>query len=391
VNADTGNPNPDEVDFQFRENGGITLLRSELPAITHPIFINGSSFRSPFGKGGGQVDIGVDGLADGLRIDASHTTIQDLKFVDCSHAGIDVASGVSDVEFKTNVFEDNSVGIHISGGDSNIQFLNNKFLAFDTSASSSGIDISTDCSNVTFFRNLIWSNQAACVTIASGGSNLSFFENKFQTTFEGGGASSLVNLSGGGSNIYFDRDTFAGVAVVGLDLSGGGSNITLTGVHFNLWGGQTDFVLGGSATGTSATISNCLFTSFRAARLGGTMTGLLLDSMNNSSSVVVQDTRFGSGTPDVRDLRVGVSIRGDGTTAGTIDLGGGLLGSDGANNFLGFGTATANSYAIGLFNVSPSFTVFAENESIGIDPTTIIADGTHDTAAGGSGVIAVSS
>jgi hypothetical protein len=327
-------------------------------------------------------------LADGLRINASHTTIQSIEINDCSHAAIDVASGVSYVEFKSNYFQDNSVGIHISGGDSNIQFLNNKFFGRDFFPPSSGIDISTDCSNLTFSRNLIQSTQAACVTIASGGSNLSFFENKFQTTFYSG-ASSLVNLSGGGSNIHFDRDTFAGSAVVGLDLSGGGSNITLTGVHFNLWGGQTDFVLGGSATGTSATISNCLFTSFRAARTGGTGTGLLLDSMNSSSSVVVQDTRFGSGTPAVRDLQVGVSIRGDGTTAGTIDLGGGSLGSTGGNNFRGFGTATANSYAIGLFNVSPSFTVSADYQLIDIDPTTVIADGTHDTAAGGSGVIIV--
>jgi hypothetical protein len=56
---------------------------------------------------------------------------------------------------------------------------------------------------------------------------------------------------------------------------------------------------------------------------------------------------------------VGVMVSGDGMTAGVVDLGGGALGSTGGNNFGSFKTATADSYAIGLFQVGSGYSMMA--------------------------------
>jgi hypothetical protein len=83
-------------------------------------------------------------------------------------------------------------------------------------------------------------------------------------------------------------------------------------------------------------------------------------------------------------------VFGNGTTAGVIDLGGGSLGSKGGNDFTSFSTANDNSYAIGLFNVSSGYTMQALGNVFRVaDPTQVIADGTHDPGAGGSGKINV--
>ena len=85
----------------------------------------------------------------------------------------------------------------------------------------------------------------------------------------------------------------------------------------------------------------------------------------------------------------GVDVIGDGITAGVIDLGGGSLGSTGGNNFRSFTTANDSSYAIGLFNVSSGYSMTALENLFSVPPTSVIADGHHDLAAGGSGNIIV--
>jgi len=92
---------------------------------------------------------------------------------------------------------------------------------------------------------------------------------------------------------------------------------------------------------------------------------------------------------DFRNNLQGITVQGDGSTAGTIDLGGGPLGSSGGNNFQDFTTATGTSWAIGLFYVSPSYTVSARGNLFSVNPASVIADGSHDPAAGGSGQIIV--
>jgi hypothetical protein len=74
-------------------------------------------------------------------------------------------------------------------------------------------------------------------------------------------------------------------------------------------------------------------------------------------------------------------------TAGNVDLGGGTLGSTGGNDFTSFVSASATSYAIGLFNVSTTYSMDAKSNFFLVPPPTVIADATHDPAAGGKGSI----
>ena len=82
-------------------------------------------------------------------------------------------------------------------------------------------------------------------------------------------------------------------------------------------------------------------------------------------------------------------MTGDGTTAGVVDLGGGSLGSTGGNDFRSYKTATADSYAIGLFQVGSGYSMSALDNLFSVTPTSVIADRHHDLAAGGSGKIVV--
>jgi len=88
---------------------------------------------------------------------------------------------------------------------------------------------------------------------------------------------------------------------------------------------------------------------------------------------------------DFHNNRVGVSVTGNGATAGNVDLGGGSLGSTGGNNFKSFFVPTPTSYAVGLFSVASSYIMDAKMNLF--NPPPPIADGTHDTKAGGSGSI----
>ena len=88
-----------------------------------------------------------------------------------------------------------------------------------------------------------------------------------------------------------------------------------------------------------------------------------------------------------REHLLALAVRsGNGTTAGTVDFGGGSLGSIGANNFNYAAVATAKSYALGLFDVAAGYSMDAKNNSF-LNPLRQIADGRHDPAAGGSGSI----
>jgi hypothetical protein len=64
-------------------------------------------------------------------------------------------------------------------------------------------------------------------------------------------------------------------------------------------------------------------------------------------------------------------------------------GSTGGNDFSTFTTRTAARYAIGLFDVASGYTLNARHNIFTVDPTTEIADGSHDLTAGGSGKIHV--
>ena len=90
---------------------------------------------------------------------------------------------------------------------------------------------------------------------------------------------------------------------------------------------------------------------------------------------------------DCNNNRVGVAVFGNGVTAGNVDLGGGSLGSTGGNNFKSFVSATPTSYAIGLFHVASGYSMHAMLNLFSVSPLLVIADGSHDPGALGSGAI----
>jgi hypothetical protein len=98
----------------------------------------------------------------------------------------------------------------------------------------------------------------------------------------------------------------------------------------------------------------------------------------------VQDNNFDGNS-------VGVKVLGGGTTAGDVDLGGGSRGSTGGNDFSSHRQVNQpHFYAIGLFNVAPGYTMHAMSNKFSLNPSLVIADGSHDPLAGGSGVILTS-
>jgi hypothetical protein len=389
VNGDTTNANPDTISFHIPGTGPFAIqLSSALPNITHSVIINGDSENAFLHQK--VAPITIDGSAitgdsvAGLVLEqgaVSHSTIRGLAIQGFSGDGIDASSGGSNVTFQNNVISTKgSVGIDISGGGSSISFINNRFNGNYQDA----IKISSGGSNISFMNNVAnGTSLQEGIDISSGGTNLTFTKNQIT----GANGSDVINLSSGGSNISFAGNVIAGDVREGVNLSGGATNLQLTHNHFTITAdssltNQAAFVLGGSTAGTTATINSNVFDT------QGAGTGLSLESMNSLSSISVQGNNF-------RSNLVGVFIQGDGTTAGTIDLGGGSLGSTGGNDFRGtksggFTVATATTYAIGLFNVSATFTVFAEHNLFSVaDPTKVIADITHDVAAAGSGVIMV--
>jgi hypothetical protein len=78
---------------------------------------------------------------------------------------------------------------------------------------------------------------------------------------------------------------------------------------------------------------------------------------------------------------IGVTIYGDGTAVGTIDLGGGALGSLGNNHFESFSAAgtQAGKFAISLHKTSPAATVFAHGNLWGTTPALVVRDGVRNT------------
>jgi hypothetical protein len=113
--------------------------------------------------------------------------------------------------------------------------------------------------------------------------------------------------------------------------------------------------------------------TFDTNRVG---TGLVIGELVNS--VKVEGNDFNAN-------RVGVAI--DGIDRGSIDLGGGPLGSRGLNSFISYG-GNDGRLAIVLTDSDPTYTVHARGNywSPCIDPHSVIEDGSHH---GGTGIIDV--
>jgi hypothetical protein len=341
ANRDTANPNPDEIDFKLGGIAPYTVnLKSELPIIKHPVFLNGGS--QPGYGGSPLVTLSgstITGGGDGIVLDArgyGHAFAAEVLGLNLQGFGdgIKVLDSLSSTPLNVQLVG-NSVTL-TSGGDG-------IFVQAGTGANS--VQVSNNRINV--------SRGGDGITAVTAGLSSGF-------SFSG----NTINTAGGGQ---------------GIRTSGAGSSNTLAYMNNTIVTHNGGTALGlavSPASPTAVTVTgNGLHTS-------GVGVGLAM-SGGPSYQALVQGNSF---TSD----RVGVKVVGNGTTAGTVDLGGGALGSTGGNDFTGFTTATAGSYAIGLFQVSTGYTMSATGNLFGVaDPTTVIADGTHDRAAGGSGIIVV--
>jgi hypothetical protein len=339
VNHDTVNQ-VDVIDFKITGTGVHTInLLSELPVLKHPVNVNGTS--QPGYAGSPLIALNgstIPGGGDGMILDArgyAHAftgEIQGLKFTGFSDAivVIDSASSTAlNAQLLHNV-------VSLSSGGDGVQVL--------AGTSSTTAHIASNKITV--------GNAGDAMVLVTAGVSTNYTVTGNSITANGGGDGIFANGAGSSNALTYKGNT--------IKTTGGGDALSL-------------FVSSSSPTSVSV-VNNVLSTNGQAA-------GLIL-SGGSHFKALVQGNTFSN------DL-TGVTVIGNGSTAGVVDLGGGSLGSTGGNNFSSFKTATDNSFAIGLFNVASKYTITAKDNIFSVTPTTVIADGNHDLAAGGSGKILV--
>ena len=339
VNRDTVNQ-VDVIDFNITGRGAHTInLLSELPVLRHPVNIDGTS--QPGYAGSPLIVLNgstIAGGGDGMVLDArgyAHAfagEIQGLQFTGFSDAIV-----VTDAASSTPV---------------NAQLLHN---VVSLSSGGDGVQVFAGTGSMTarIANNRITvGNAGDAMVLVTAGASTSYTVTSNSITANGGGDGIFTNGTGSSNILTYSANT--------IRTTGGGDALAL-------------FVSSSSPTRVSV-VNNVLSTNGLAA-------GLIL-SGGSHFQALVQGNTFSN------DL-TGVNVIGNGSTSGVVDLGGGSLGSTGGNNFTSFHTATDNSFAIGLFNVASGYTITARDNFFSVPPTTVIADGNHDRAAGGSGSILV--
>jgi hypothetical protein len=328
----------DEIDFKLSGTASHTInLKTALPALTHSVYLNGDSQSgfagSPVIRLNGS---GITGDVDGLVIKPTGSAnpftveIEALGFTgfnDAIRLLASLRSAGTNLQLVNNAITPKSGGdgIHVNAG------------TLSTTALIAGNVINT-----------VGGGDA--ITANTGGNSTAFtFTNNAVTCFGGGD---------------------------GIHILGGGSSNTLTLVGNTLVvhnGGDALLVGVNNSSPTTATITNNVFNT---SSLG---TGLSLTG-GAVLQAAVQGNNFSNNL-------IGVAVYGNSTTAGRVDLGGGALGSTGGNDFRSFGAATAESYAIGLFGVAPSYRLKAQMNLFNVTPSSAIADGSHNLDAGANGSV----
>jgi hypothetical protein len=419
VNKDIANPGIDVIDFHLPGTAPVINLKTDLPVVTHQVLIDGTS--QPGYAGSPIVTLKNAGIpgADGIVMRATGAAsfsgaVKALK-INGFAVGVKVLDSGSSTpgSFTLN---NNSIssaaggdGILIFAGTSSTtaQVTNN---LVTTSATGDGIAAYTagTANSFTFAGNTIHSAGGGdgLRTLGSGLTNTLTFNNNHVFVQTGGDGivvatgtnakttahfvSNVVNTSGGGDGVALftagKSATFTFTSNT-VQASGGGDGIRASGnAALNDLTFSANHVFAQNAgdalvlalSPASKTIARVTNNVLNTAGLGN---GLFLQGGANFQAIV-QGNGFGNNL-------AGVTIFGNGTTAGTIDLGGGALGSTGGNDFRTFTHATDSSYAIGLFSVAPSYSMTAKNELFSVSPALVMADGAHDPAAGGTGLIIV--
>jgi hypothetical protein len=339
VNHDTVNQ-VDVIDFKISGTGVQTInLLSELPILTHPVNVDGTSQPGYAGTplialNGSTIAGGGDGMVLDARAYAHAFTgeIQGLQLTGFND-GLKVIDSASSTSVSAQLL--NNVVSLTSGGDG-IQVL-----------------AGTSSTTATVGGNTLTVGKAGdAMVLATAGSSTTYTVSGNTITANGGGDGIFTNGTGSSNSLTYSSNT--------IKTTGGGDALAL-------------FVSSTSPT-TVSVVGNVLSTNSQAS-------GLILSGGSHFQALV-------QGNDFHHDLR-GVKVIGNGSTAGVVDLGGGSLGSTGGNDFSSYTTANANSYAIGLFKVASGYTMNALDNVFSVPPTSVIADGNHDRAAGGSGSILV--
>jgi hypothetical protein len=420
LNKDTANPGVDVIDFHLPGAAPMVInLKTNLPLITHQVLIDGTSqpgyAGSPIVTLNGAAMPGADGLViratgtaspfsaqvKGLRINGFADGIKILDSNSSTPASIQLSNNSI-----TSAATGDGILLFAGTGSTTAQLTNN---VITTSATGDGIAAYTagTADTLTFAGNIIHNSGGGdgIRVQGSGAANTLTFNNNHVFVQTGGDGivvvtgpgttttrfvTNVVNTSGGGDGVALFTAGKSATFVFTSNLvqaSGGGDGIRASGnalandltftanhVFANSAGDALTLLLSPTSKAIARVTNNILNT----AALG---TGLTLQG-GATFQAIVQGNGFGSNL-------VGVAVLGNGTTAGNVDLGGGSLGSTGGNDFRSFTHATGASYAIGLFNVAFTYSMTAKNNLFSLSPALVMADGSHDPAAGGSGTIIV--
>jgi hypothetical protein len=407
------------IDFKIAGAGAHTInLKSALPIISRPVVIDGTSqpgyAGTPLvilnGSGVPGADgitiqatgltpafsatvkgLGINGFFDGIKLaDSGAATPVTAQFVSNSITsapggdGMLLFAGTSSttVQVGSNSITTSATGdgiVAFTAGTSTAFTIGNNTLHVSGGGDAVRVQGGGVSNTVTLSLNHIFQSGGDGVVIASGPNSTTakFFNNTI--TVNGLGDGVVITTAGKSMVLNFQSNvvqTNGGGDGVRVDGNASSNNLTFTTNHvFTKNLGDALTLALASSTKTIARVTNNIFNT------NGSGTGLTLNG-GATFQAIVQGNGFGGNM-------VGVAVFGNGTTAGNVDLGGGSLGSTGGNDFRSFKTATADSYAIGLFNVASSYSMDAKNNLFSVSPGLVIADGTHDPAAGGKGSIIV--
>lgn len=225
------------------------------------------------------------------------------------------------------------------------------------------------------FKNNAFTGQVKVTGNLAAPTGDSFLNNTFKV--DTGDALTLLRADGttlAGNIVTASRDFARGIVI------GDSANVTLTGNDVTITGamGIAVHAYADLATTSLDITANTLVT------VDGYALFLNKYEPNAVLEARVQDNDF-------RHNAIGVFVSGDGESAGNIDLGGGLtsFGSSlGNNDFRTVTVADSSHFAIGLANTSADYTLLAKSNKFALaDPMLLVADATHNLAAGGTGTI----
>jgi hypothetical protein len=418
VNADPNVNVVDAIDFKLPPTAPLVInLKHALPTITHQVLVDGTSqagFTSkPIVEINGAAVPGVAGLV--IRAQGAPNgfsgTIKALKIDNCA-TGISISdsgsSTFANITLVINSIMSSPGGsgiVLLAGTGETVAVITENLIK--TFGKGDGITLSTagTLDELTITGNGILAQGGGNGIRAFGSASTDDFAFAANNLVVSNGGKGIWAITGPNTNIVSISgngvQTFAVADCIRVDTAGKSATVSLTNNAVTASGGGDGIRVVGTATTDDLTFtSNQVFTKNKgnavviALNTSTKTTAHIKTNTFNTNNQGIGLALLGGPTfkalvqgNDFHNNLVGVRVQGNGTTAGVVDLGGGALGSTGGNNFKSFLAATPTSYAIGLFSVSSAYAMDAKMNLFSVSPPLTIADGSHDTAAGGSGSI----